>query len=262
MVSVDEFSKLVDAAYAAAAVPAQWHSVLTGVGRTLGGNGAALLTSNGPVWTIDHALLPSEAQMSYAQHYCRVDHTMAALRKGPVGALRTGDELIRPYRNEEFYRDWLHPHGIEDGMFVRLDGTPNPTVLIVHTGKRRTAFATDERVSVMRALSPHLQRALGMRRQLSGAADHAADIVDALTSVTHGVVVIGARRTIVMLNSTAEQQLRAADGLHFRFGRLGADTAGAEHALRRSLTAALFGDQSGIRSGGTLLCERPSGKRA
>ena len=46
-------------------------------------------------WQIEPALAP-EAAKTYAEHYSRLDHVLAAAEKGPVGAVRTGSELILP----------------------------------------------------------------------------------------------------------------------------------------------------------------------
>jgi DNA-binding CsgD family transcriptional regulator len=260
MVTLDEFSRLVAGIYAAAATPADWDPAIRDINRAMGGNGGALLTSEGPIWSIQNAILPPTAASSYADHYCRLDHTLANVKEGPVGLVRTGAELILPYRKLEFYAGWLHPYELEDALFVRLTGGPTPTCMVMHTSIRSERFDTPERVKLMNGLVMHLQQALRTQNKLSALADYTGDLTGALEVLRHGIILVGPGCRAITVNRAAEEILNDGDGLQYRTGRITATNAHADVALHRALRGALMPDGSDLRGGRTFSCNRPSGK--
>jgi DNA-binding CsgD family transcriptional regulator/PAS domain-containing protein len=263
MVTVDEFSRLVSGIYAAAVAPRLWEGALRDIHRTLGGTGGSLLRAegarSGPSFD---STIPVAAAKSYAEHYCRLDHVLAAVEKGPVGAVRSGTELVAPQRNSEFNADWLHPNDIEDGLMVRLTGGPRPTCFVVGAPRRSESFDTPERVKLMSGLVVHFQQALRTQNRLAAVTEHSVDLAGILDTLRHGVIIVGSECAVITLNSAAEEFLRAEDGLHMRSGRIGAASAGAERELHRALHTALIGGRSGIRGGHSFACGRQSGKRS
>ena len=90
--------------------------------RTMGGTGGSLLIADGAIWSIQTSTIPERARESYAEHYCRLDHVLASVENGPVGAVRTGTELVAPNRKSEFYAGWLRPNQLEDGPIRQAHG--------------------------------------------------------------------------------------------------------------------------------------------
>jgi hypothetical protein len=103
MVAVDDFSRLVAGIYSAAVTPEYWEGAIREIHRAMGGVGGSLVMADGAVWSIQNTSMPIAAARSYGEYYRRVDHVMVAVEKGPVGAVRTGTELILPNRKSEFY---------------------------------------------------------------------------------------------------------------------------------------------------------------
>jgi DNA-binding CsgD family transcriptional regulator len=260
-ITVEEFSRLVSGVYAAAVTPQQWEPAIREIHRTLGGTAATLGMAEGAVWSIQDSTLPVDAAQSYTDHYCHVDHVLAAVEKGPIGLVRTGSQLVVPYRNSEFYAGWLRPNGMGDGLLVRLTGGLRPTCFIVASSSRSESFDTPERVKVMSGLVVHFQQALRAHDKLAALARSSADLVGALETVRHGMIIVGSDWWIVNLNTAAERILRAEDGLKMSSARIAATSTPAEHKLHRALHAALVDDSSMSRGGRSFLCERPSGKR-
>jgi DNA-binding CsgD family transcriptional regulator/PAS domain-containing protein len=262
MVTVDEFSRLVAGVYAAAVTPQHWVTATREICRALDGTSGGLATANGAMWSIQNSALPASAVESYGEYYGRLDRVLDALEKGPVGAVRTGTELIPLVRKSEFFEGWMRPYEIgEDGLFVRLSAGPRPPSVIVSAPRRTEAFDTPERVKLMSGLVPHLQQALRTQDQLAALAQSRADVLDALDSVRHGIIIVGSGWWVINLNTAAERILRAEDGLQMCSARIAATGMQADHKLQRALHAALTHDGSRIRSGRSFICERPSGKR-
>lgn len=260
MVALDEFSRAVAAVYASAADPERWPDAIREINYVVGGNGGALLSATDQVWCIDDGVLPPEAAISYAEHYCRLDHTLTPLRTGPVGLVRTADELIAPYRGTEFYNGWLHPNDIEDAMFVRITDGPMPTCFLIHSGRTRTPMHSSDTDRALAALVPHLQQALSMQRRMGALADKARDAATALDAIDHGVIIIGADSLVAEVNRAAKALVDSRDGISLRASCFRLDDASADRALQRSVMSAL-GTGGAVPTGNTLTVERPSGKR-
>lgn len=255
MAAVEDFSRLVSGIYAAAAAPQHWEAALRDIRRTLGALQAGLFMDDA-AWST----LSVDAAHSYAEYYHRFDHVFADLQHGPVGEVRTGTELMPLVRKSEFC-DWLRPLDIDDGLFVRLTGGPTPVCFMVGAPRRTEAFDTPERVQLISGLVSHLQQALRTQDKLAALAECTGELADALEVVRHGVVVVAGEHLVTNLNSAAERILRAEDGLAIRSGRIAATTAHADQELHCAVQDALVAERLTVRTGRSLTCVRPSGKR-
>lgn len=261
MLTIEEFSQLVTLIYAAATAPEQWESAIRAIHTSLGGTGASLVRGGGAVWSFHESTIPDEALDSYAQYYYQLDYVLACLQAGPVGAVRTGAEVVVPNRNREFHAGWMRPNRLEDGLFVRLSDGPQATCFIVCTSQRPGSFDDPERVKVMNGLVVHLQQALRTQNQLTALATSNGALAGALEAVRNGIVVVGPECLVLNLNSAAETILRAEDGLFHRQGRITAAGIRADRELRRALHCALADGTTDVPSGQAFTCVRPSGKR-
>jgi DNA-binding CsgD family transcriptional regulator len=260
MVTVEDFSRLVAGIYAAAVTPQHWEQAIRGVMGTLDGTGAGVVSADGSSrWQT--ATLAPEAAKSYADHYARIDHVLAAVEKGPVGAIRAGGELIAAKPTTEFHADWIRPNRLEDGLFVRLNQRTTTSCFVVASPRRSESFDTPERVKLMSALVPHLQQALRTQDKLAALSQHSDDLAGVLDTVGHGIIVVGSGGLVIHLNTAAERLLRAEDGLHLRSAQIAATNIHTEQKLYCALHSVLIGDGSNVRSGRSFVCARPSGKR-
>lgn len=259
MVTVEDFSRLVSGIYAAAVTPQHWEPAIRDIHRALGATGGSLLLGDDS-WSFRNSTIPVAALESYAKYYHRLDYVVAAVTKGPVGAVRTGPEILVPNRNAEFYADWMRANRFEDGLFVRLTGgSDRPTTFLVTSA--RESFDTPERVQLMSGLVEHLQQAVRTQDKLAGLADRAIELAGALEVVRHGMIIVARDQLVINLNSAAERIFRAEDGLCTRSGRIVATNMHAEHGLQRAVHEALTGGTSAVRGSRSLVCVRPSGRR-
>ena len=259
MVALDEFSRLVAGIYSAAVTPAQWHGAIHDVQRALGGKAGSLLMASGSIWSNEDSTLPAPTLDSYTRYYNKLDYVVAAVAAGPVGAVRTGREVIIPNRNWEFYTGWMRPNDIEDALFVRLTTDREPACFVVASSK--PDFDTAERVQIVGRLVPHLQQALRTQNKMADLAGRTRDLAAALEVIPRGVIIVGSQGRVLTLNSAAEAILRAQDGLLYESGRIIADGSGGQRELQCALRDALTDDGSDVRQGRTFTCARPSAKR-
>ena len=260
MVTIEDFSRLVAGIHAAAITSQQWESVIRDVVGTLDATGGGLVFADGSSRWLVGAIVPPEAAQSYAEHFSRIDHVLAAVEEGPVGAVRAGGELIAAKPITEFHADWIRPYGLEDGLFVRLNSGTTTSCFVVASPRRSESFATPERVKLMSGLVPHLRQALRTQDKLATSAQCITGLLGAVEAVRHGVVIVESGCGVVHLNTAAERIVRAGDGIGIRSGRIATGSRQAERRLNGALHAALNED-AGVRHGRSFLCERPSGKR-
>jgi DNA-binding CsgD family transcriptional regulator len=261
MVTLDDFSRIVSTIYTSAITPDNWIVAMAEVRHTLDATSVGMIITDGTNRTIKSASLPPEAGKTYSEHFCQVDHVLADVESSHVGLIRSGIELVEAQVRTEFHADWMRPHDMEDGVFVRLTAGPTPTCFLVAAPRRSESFDTPERVKLVSALVPHLQQALRTQDHLTEVAHDASDVARAVDFVRHGIVIVATGPRVVHLNSAAERLLNCGDGLIIRSGSIDATRATANAELHRSIAGALSERQSGSRTGHSFMCARPSGKR-
>jgi DNA-binding CsgD family transcriptional regulator/PAS domain-containing protein len=261
MGTVEDFSRLVAGIYAAAVTPQHWEAVLHDIYRTMAGTVGGLTMPDGATWSIDNSTIPKASAQRYAEYYHRLDHVVAATQHGMVGQVRTGTELMPLVRKSEFYEDWLRPLDIDDALLVRLNNGSTPTCFIISAPRRTESFDTPERMKLMNGLVGHMQQALRTQEKLAALADTTVELAGALEVVRHGVVIVAGDHLVINLNSAAERIVHAEDGLGVRSGRIAATISRTEQELHCAIQDALAGEPSTVRTGRTLTCFRPSGKR-
>ena len=222
---------------------------------------AGLLLADGNGRSIKAGSIPPGARKAYSEYYCQIDYVLDAVEKGPVGLIRSAEPLIALKARSEFDADWMRPHHMDGGLFVRLTDGSTPTCFLVAAPKRSEAFDTAERVKLMSALVPHLQQALRTQDHLTDCAQGASDIDRALDSVRHGIAVVEAGSAVIHVNAATERILKCRDGLRISSGSLEATCASANAELGRRIAGTLFEQECGPRRGNSFLCRRPSGKR-
>jgi DNA-binding CsgD family transcriptional regulator len=268
LVTIDEFSRMVSAIHAAAITPEHWIDAMTVVRESLNATSSGMIIADDTSRMIKCASLPSDAMQAYSDYYRTVDYVLDAVERGPVGVTRGGEALVALNAHSEFNADWMTPHRMNDGLFVRLTDGPTPTCFLVASPRHTESFATPERVQLVNALIPHLQQALRTHDYVSSLAAHAGDVAEAVDGMRHAVIVVGPGAAVVHLNSAAATMLALRDGPCLRDGRLVAGSASADAEFQRSVARALgMTDGAGgqersspgnARSGNSFLCPRLS----
>ncbi|MCV7132304.1 helix-turn-helix transcriptional regulator [Mycobacterium hodleri] len=257
MVTLDEYSRLVSAIHDAAVTPDHWNDAMAAVRASMGGvSAAALVIAGNGSRDIKSANLAPEARDTYLEYYRECDYVLDAVEHGPVGATHTGVALIALNPRSEFNCDWMRPHHMDDGLFVRLTDGPQPTCFLVASPKQDDPFASPERVDLVNALVPHLQQALRTQEYLTGLVHSAQDAAEAVDGMRHGVFVVGPSSAVTYANRAAEAIVAVGDGPVVRWGRIGLGLPSVDARLQRCIADALGGNDSQARHGNSLLCPR------
>lgn len=259
---IDAFSRLVTSIYDTATQPHLWADCMTQIGQAFDATGAGLIAahSGGELRSVIAASIPTDARESYQAYYCGIDHVLDTMEAAPVGIIHPGVAVIDPHAQTEFNVDWMRPHHMDDGIFVRLNASRPPTTFLVAAPRLSSPFCSGERLHLANALVPHLQRALTIQRDVARYDTDIGNLEDALDHIAPAVLVLTRRLGITRTNLAAEQLLAASDGLSRSQRVLSAVHAPTRTMLKISVAAVTQPDRR-LSTPRTFKCPRPSGKQ-
>jgi DNA-binding CsgD family transcriptional regulator/PAS domain-containing protein len=230
--------------YEAALDSAGWASALFAIAKQVEASSATAIAMNladnsvgfGALHNIEPARLGE-----YAQHYMSVDIWNAALVRLPprrayfAHLLVDESTLVR----SEFYNDFLRLQGIFHalGGFVVRNGTQ-----VFLCGVQRDVGEPQFTMAEGRLLNrlfPHLERAAKLHGSLATAGGLTEGLAAALERLPQAAILVDGSGRIIWANHLGEEQLRRADGIRLRDGRVEAATCtSANQRLLRLLASA------------------------
>ena len=228
----------IGSVYEAALDSAGWASALFAIAKQVEASSATAIAMNladssvsfGALHNIEPARLGE-----YAQHYMSVDVWNAALVRLPPRRAYFAHLLIdeSTFVRSEFYNDFLRPQGIFHalGGFVVRNGT-QVFLCGVQRDLGEPQFTTAEGRLVNR-LFPHLERAAKLHGSLATAGGLTEGLAAALERLPQAAILVDGSGRIIWANHLGEEQLRRADGIRLRDGRV--EAAGCTSANQRLL---------------------------
>lgn len=256
MVTIDEYSKIVSDIYTA-----NWPAALTRIGTVLNATGCAIYVGQGANRSILSDAVPTEARRSYIDYFHNQDFILDAIDNSPCGVIRSGAALTACKPHSEFENDFMRPHCMDDGLFVRLAAGRAPALFFAVAPKTRTSFETAQRVEFVTALIRHLEQSLLAQEHVSLLDRTSGELTDVIDTVAQGLLVVRNGGEIMHLNRSARAMLQAGDGLEIRSNRIKATRPTIEDQLHSIIAAALLTGRAGPPTGGSIACSRPTGKR-
>jgi DNA-binding CsgD family transcriptional regulator len=271
MVGSGRLLELIGLAYDAAADPTRWSACLAALGEALRCPAVGIFpletgqASSYATLCVGHdpALLAR-----YDTYYGRPDVNPYAQRVEPSmlvpGTVLRAEAVCpdRELRRTEYFEDWLRPQGLGAGGFAIVGSVRQPVVLSFARAPARGHLDAQE-IALVRALVPHLGRALTLGEHLERLdAEHEARSA-ALDIVGVGIILVDACARPLLVNRRAQALLDACDGIGVdRDGLVAArrETTDALHRLVAETTGTTNG--RGTSAGGALTLPRPSGRRA
>jgi DNA-binding CsgD family transcriptional regulator/PAS domain-containing protein len=266
MVTTEHFSRLVHEIYDAALDASAWAVALEDIASAVDATGCALLISGRERSEITMKSVGADpvSMVAYNDYYGRLDPSPSALERIPVGVVLPNERLVNRdvLTRGEFWNDWANPNDYGDGADSVLARDDGGTSWFVAAAKTRSdSFGTPERLSLLRALVPHMQHAIKIHARLGGLDRQYRDFVAALDLLSDGIAIVGLDGRVIHLNSAAQTIVACGDGLCVRSGVLRAAIAPVDSALDRLIREALGGGQAPYASGGCVAIPRSFGQR-
>jgi DNA-binding CsgD family transcriptional regulator len=207
--------------------------------------------------------ISSKYLSTYASYSAHQNLWLAGERHYRIpGTIHTGEQLVPEHElvRSKFYTEWLQPQDLHHRLCAVLSREEAIAVFLEVLRPRASDRFDDTHIERCRALLPHLQRALRMRRRMVDLEVERDAALRALDQLPWGVVFVDQHRNRLAANRHADEILVAGDGLTARGNILRADLADETARLERLLNSAL--DRTGRHrssAGGTLSITRPSG---
>ena len=179
------------------------------------------------------------------------------------GSVRTS-HMMCPRRTllaSEWYSEYCKPLRISQGIgaTIHQDSMLTSNVAIF-AGEDRADFGGKE-IALIKALMPHMQRALKIHMHVAAADLRRCEFAQAMEPLAVGVILVSKDARVIFANGTAQRLLNHRDGLMTDRNGLGAVQLREAAALRALIarTAARIGHP---QCGGGLIVSRPHGRRA
>jgi len=263
--STDELSRLLGTLYDAASEPALWDEFLRQLASTTRSRSAALVMhdfrqhthSLSKSWAFDPAALSR-----YQEHYGSMDVWAKRGVHLPAGYACTSQSLcpLEELHTTEFYNDYMKFHEFEHGMFGVIEsGGPRVAAVSLFRDASLPEFGESD-LYVLRFLAPHVRRAFRLHFQFSQLKARRAEIGTALDLVAVGIILLGPKGEIVLMNRAASQFVAANDGLMALHQGLRAErpteSAGLERLIAEAAGTSLG---KGLEPAGAMSVSRKKG---
>jgi DNA-binding CsgD family transcriptional regulator len=253
-----QFSSLLDRLYSGVGDDGGWKLFLSSLADILPSATASLVLFDPDQkrYSIDLNIgFPVDAVRSYNQHYGAIDEWYRRA-KGRVTenwvndgrSLCPPDELIRT----EFFNDFIRHFGWQHECAAVLECRGSVMTVLTMLRRPKDQEFRDSELKLIRALVPHLQRALQLHRRVVDmqARESAQDW--ALDQLPFGVVILGNTGQVVIANRTAIELCHPRNGLRLtRIGlnaTLATDQRHLQALIRTASTLSLLNPAGGFMS--------------
>jgi DNA-binding CsgD family transcriptional regulator len=247
MIETSRLLRVIDLLYAAA-LDGDWTKPVSGMASLFGSGQAGLIQYD------SRTRSPREIALVGIEPMYEDTYTPVAARPDLDPAWATavarsiaGFPIIERYAanpelsRSELYQRWLRPQGIHEALEVSTMAPPRTVALMSVVRPAGAGEFDGEAIAVMRALQPHLRRALQVRQRLEGADNERQQMLDALDRIEHGVLLVDAQARVLHASRAAEALLRHGHGLTAADGPLACELAADSRALRRLIGTAAAG---------------------
>lgn len=256
--------RLIDGVYCAAMDPTAWQTVAEDIADFC--SGRAFLFSQditGPSANIAAAGRYDPSFLdSYERHYSRHRPWQAKL-----GTIKSTQVVTHgwfaeavDYERSVFYNEWLKPQDIYFLLGAGLHRRGKVSTFLAIGRSARVGNYEKRELRIIRAMLPHLRRAIDMHLHLFAANLERGALTRSLEGLRVGVMLVGIDGEVSFTNRIADDILRRGDGLTARRMHLEAATPALTRALRRLVfEAASTGAGLGRSDGGALVLPRRLG---
>ena len=224
-VNADLEQKIVDAIYRGACDPAELRRAIELIGQYFDSSGVVFgeLDHAAPevqftlgVRTVDQAFLAD--YLAYSQ----LDPAPRAFSALSVGTASTSDRVFSQevLRTDVFLNEFLRPRGVDASLASPLLATGGRIAIVaVHQGTNRSRYG-DDAIARLERLTPHLTRALQIRRLFLRIELRSQALEATVNRNTTGMIGLAREGPALFVNDAARAIARARDGISLdRHGR-------------------------------------------
>jgi DNA-binding CsgD family transcriptional regulator len=268
MLSDKSYLAVVEGIYDAAVDPSRWAEALGKLSAPMHGGGN--LVMHDPMIAAGNchvfANWEPDSVALYNAYYAGKNAWLNRIASRPVGKAEPAEFFLSrsDLFKTEWYNDYLRPHGVVSGIGVTVMRDSSRFVSASVLLPRCSDDAHASYVTLLQRVTPHIERALKVNRQLSAAEFRWFAAEKCFQQLKIGVVVLGDDRKLLFSNAEANRVFAQADGLTLtREGRLVAGAA-ADNRRLRSILETILGNPTPEpeAASGVMSITRRSGSRS
>ncbi len=227
---------LVGDIYDAALDSSRWESALAKIAGFIGGDAAGIF-SRDSVHKTGNIHYSFGTEPKYIQLYFNkyiqfdpFDLTYACL---DVGEVVSSSQIIphQEFIETRFYKEWVRPQGLIDNTISVLEKSSTSTAAVSVFRHERDGFFDDAARERMRAIHPHLRRAVLIGKVIETKTQAAATFADTLDGLAAAMFLVDSKGRIVHANAAGHTALASNDMLRMVDGRLAANDRRASQDL-------------------------------
>jgi DNA-binding CsgD family transcriptional regulator len=253
----EELSRVIGTVYDAALDPELWPEAIrqacTFLNCMAGAIGAIDLLGRTPYvgiqWGYD-----ADRWQSYLDRYFHANLLNAECVATKIGqVLRSTDFTdFAAFLTSEFYKEWVEPQGVVDGIQGTLDKTASSIALMTYTRHKSVGMTTPTEARRMNLIVPHFRRSFLISRVIEVhkvTRDAFAKTIDGLTTA---VFLVSGAGKIVHANPSGQAMLADGDPLAAVRDKLMTSNPKLDRSLRSTFASAAAGEETSDVGGAAL----------
>jgi DNA-binding NarL/FixJ family response regulator len=253
-VSLETFSKVVEAVYDCALDPSRWHGALRLIGD---------LCDSQVCFLGVHDFINGRSELAcglaYTEHFIRLHEEkyapmnpfLSLIRMRPLGVVTTRAMLVDDdeYYESRFYQEWVKPQHFYDMIsFMVLKTDHRIGWWTAHRNEGCPRYGEAE-VRLMSLLAPHVCRAVAISDALNLKTIRSEALEGTLNALTSAVYLVDRLGRIIYMNHVAEQQVRRSNALRIEHDRLAPLDRDALVAMSNAIAEAIADEAEKPASG-------------
>lgn len=166
--------------------------------------------------------LPETALRDWAAHYHKVCPRLAHMKNRPAGSISVDYQFIDEagIMRDPLYQEFLRPNGTRYFLATTLEQDLERSTTISIQRTEHQGHASSRDAEVLKILSPHLKRALALKRRTGLERRRVGDYQATFQAMDIGVVLVDDTGLIEFMNETAESLVAEAQRVSVRSRRL------------------------------------------
>jgi DNA-binding CsgD family transcriptional regulator len=211
--------------YDAALDPSHWLPTLEKIACFVGGDASAIFARDSVNKTGNsfHSYgTTTQFKDSYFNKYIQFDPMDLAYLYISVGDVVSSSVIIphQEFIETRFYREWVQPQGLIDNVISILEKSATSVVAVSVFRHERDGLVDDAARDRLRAIVPHLRRAVLIGKIIEEKTAHASTFSDTLDGLAAGCFLTDAKGRIVHANAAGHAMLADGDMLWASEGHL------------------------------------------
>jgi DNA-binding CsgD family transcriptional regulator/PAS domain-containing protein len=183
----------------------------------------------------------------------------------PSGTVRTSHMMrsCRTFLSSEWCADYCRPLNVSQGIGATIHQDSKVTSNVaIFAGTNRADFGAED-IALLKALMPHMQRALKIYMHMAGADSRQREFADTMEALSVGVILVNKDARVLFANRFARRLLETHDGLSLDRDAVRAIRSSETTTLRHLIgCASASNGKRSLQSGGGLNVTRPNGQRS